>query len=118
MHQPLPFHQNAMLAAEASMAAQEQGKFWEYHDKLFQNQKALTRPDLERYAQELGLNLAKFKDALDKGKFKDVIKKDQEAGNRVGARGTPTFFINGRKLVGAQPPSEFKRVIEGVLKGG
>ena len=67
-----------MPAAIAAMAANEQGKFWEYHDKLFENQRQLKRPDLEKYATELGLDLAKFKDALDKGKFKDAIKKDQE----------------------------------------
>jgi protein-disulfide isomerase len=117
MHQPLPFHNNAMIAAEASMAAHEQGKFWEYHDKLFQNQRALSRPDLERYAQEVGLDMARFRSALDQGKFKDVIKKDQQVGDRVGARGTPTFFINGRRLVGAQPLGEFKRLIDAELKG-
>ena len=117
MHQPLPFHDNAQIAAEASMAANEQGKFWEYHDKLFANQKALGRPELEKYATELGLDLAKFKDALDKGKFKDAVKKDSELGHKVGAGGTPTFFINGRKLVGAQPVEKFKMVIDAELKG-
>ena len=99
------------------MAAAEQGKFWEYHDKLFQNQRALSRADLEKYAQEVGLDVTKFKDALDKGKFKSAIKEDQEIAERAGARGTPTFLINGRKLVGAQPVSEFKRIIDAELKG-
>ncbi|NOJ82232.1 DsbA family protein [Myxococcus xanthus] len=111
-HQPLPFHANAKLAAEASHAAHEQGKFWEYHDKLFANQKAMDRASLEKYAQELGLNVAKFKAALDSGKFKAKVEADMAAGNAVGANGTPTFFINGREFVGAQPFEAFKRVID------
>ncbi|GHG91175.1 thioredoxin domain-containing protein [Comamonas sp. JC664] len=111
-HQPLPFHPNAKLAAEASHAAHEQGKFWEYHDKLFANQKALDRASLEKYATELGLNMAKFKSALDQGKFKAKVEADSSAGNAVGANGTPTFFINGREFVGAQPFDAFKRVID------
>ncbi|MFP2962920.1 DsbA family protein [Myxococcus sp. 1LA] len=111
-HQPLPFHPNAKLAAEASHAAHEQGKFWEYHDKLFANQKALDRASLEKYAQELGLNVSKFKAALDSGKFKAKVESDMSAGSAVGANGTPTFFINGREFVGAQPFDNFKRVID------
>jgi protein-disulfide isomerase len=102
-HQPLSFHPNAKLAAEASMAAHEQGKFWEYHDKLFANQRALDRASLEKYAQELGLNAVKFKAALDSGKFRAKVEADAAAGAAVGANGTPTFFINGREFVGAQP---------------
>jgi protein-disulfide isomerase len=116
MHQPLAFHKDAPLAAEASMAAHEQGKFWEYHDILFKNQKALKRENLEKYAQDLGLNMTKFKAALDSGKYKEHIKKDQAAGAKVGARGTPTFFINGKKLVGAQPQANFEKMIDEALK--
>jgi len=115
-HQPLPFHKNAQLAAEASMAAHDQGKFWEYHDLLFANAKALTRPDLERYAEQLGLDMAKFRDALDTRKFEKVVKDDSAEGTKVGARGTPTFFINGRQLVGAQPIEKFKAEIDAELK--
>jgi protein-disulfide isomerase len=111
-HQPLSFHANAKPAAEASMAAHEQGKFWEYHDKLFQNQKALDRASLEKYAQELGLDTGKFKAALDSGKFRGKVEADSAAGAAVGANGTPTFFINGREFVGAQPFDNFKRVID------
>ncbi|MBN1204539.1 MAG: thioredoxin domain-containing protein [Myxococcaceae bacterium] len=111
-HQPLPFHANAKLAAEASMAAHEQGKFWEYHDKLFSNQKALSRADLEKYAQELKLDLGKFKQALDSGKFRAKVEADSSAGSAVGANGTPTFFINGRQFVGAQPFENFKTAID------
>ena len=115
-HQPLPFHQNAKIAAAASMAANEQGKFWEMHDKLFANQQALDRPNLERYAQELGLDVGKFKAALDSNKFDAYIQADSAEGMRVGANGTPTFFINGRQLVGAQPVDQFKAIIDDELK--
>jgi protein-disulfide isomerase len=111
-HQPLPFHQNAKIAAEASMAAHEQGKFWEMHDKLFGNQNALERASLERYAQELGLNVDQFKAALDSGKFRAKVEADAAAGTAVGANGTPTFFVNGREFVGAQPFESFKKIIE------
>ena len=90
------------------MAANEQGKFWPYHDKLFANQQALDRPNLEKYAEELGLNMTKFKDKVD---------SDAKEGAAVGATGTPTFFINGTKVVGAQPFDQFKTVIDAELKG-
>jgi protein-disulfide isomerase len=115
-HQPLPFHANAHLAATAAMAAQEQGKFWEMHDKLFANQRALDRASLEKYAQELKLDMNKFKQALDTDKFKAALDADSAEGMRVGANGTPTFFINGRTVVGAQPVEAFKKVIDEELK--
>jgi protein-disulfide isomerase len=108
----LPFHQNALSAAEAAMAAGEQGKFWEMHDKLFQNQQALDRASLEKYAGELGLNLGKFKAALDSGKFKASIQADIALAGKLGARGTPAFFVNGRFLSGAQPYANFKQLID------
>jgi protein-disulfide isomerase len=111
-HQPLPFHNNAEPAAEASMAAHEQGKFWEMHDKLFANQQQLDRPSLDKYAQEIGLNMARFKAAMDSSKFKDRIQKDSQEGMKVGANGTPTFFVNGQKIEGAQPFDNFKALID------
>jgi protein-disulfide isomerase len=114
-HQPLSFHANAKPAAMASMAAHEQGKFWEYHDKLFANQRALDRASLERYAQELGLNMAKFKAALDSNKFEAQVTADSQEGMRLGANGTPTFFINGRQIVGAVPFDSFKSIIDDEL---
>jgi protein-disulfide isomerase len=113
---PLPFHDHAHLAAEAALAANEQGKFWQYHDKLFANQQALDRPALEKYAQELGLDMTKFRAALDSGKFKDKVDAEAKEGAAVGATGTPTFFINGTRLVGAQPIDAFKAVIDKELK--
>src|SRR2546423_7618516 len=111
-HFPLPFHPDAPLAWEAALAADAQGKFWEMHDKLFANQQAIKRPDLERYAQELGLDMAKFKQALDAGTYKARIEEDKALGSGVGVNGTPAFFINGRSLVGAVPIGEFKKIID------
>jgi protein-disulfide isomerase len=113
---PLPFHDKAHLAAEAALAANEQGKFWQYHDKLFANQQALDRPALEKYAEELGLDMGKFRAALDSGKYKAKVDSDSKEGAAVGATGTPTFFINGTRLVGAQPVDKFKSVIDEELK--
>jgi protein-disulfide isomerase len=113
---PLPFHDKAHLAAEAALAANEQGKFWQMHDKLFANQQALDRPSLEKYAQELGLDMGKFKAALDSGKFKDKVDAEDKEGAAFGVTGTPTFFINGTRLVGAQPFDAFKAAIDKELK--
>ena len=117
-HVPLPFHNNAQMAAEASMAANEQGKFWEMHDKMFANQQALERPALEKYASEIGLNMDKFKSALDSGKYKSAVTADVTYANGLGTNGmgTPTFFINGRQLAGAMPFESFKSVIDEELK--
>jgi protein-disulfide isomerase len=112
---PLPFHDKAHLAAEASLAAKEQGKFWQMHDILFKNQQALKREDLEKYAQELGLNMHKFREALDSGKFKAKVDEELAEGNKIGANGTPAFFINGKSLSGAQPFEAFKAKIDAAL---
>jgi protein-disulfide isomerase len=109
---PLPFHQNAGPAAEASLEARDQGKFWEMHEKLFANQQALEKDKLEAYAKELGLNVAKFKTALETNKHKTEIDADQKLARDLGASGTPSFFINGRSLRGAQPFDAFKTVID------
>ncbi|MCA9548294.1 MAG: thioredoxin domain-containing protein, partial [Myxococcales bacterium] len=115
-HNPLPFHNDAPLASEAALAANEQGKFWEMHDKLFANQKQLKREDLDKYAQEIGLDMGKYKAALDSGKYQAQIKADQDLAREIGAGGTPNFFINGRKLVGAQPQASFEALIDEQLK--
>ncbi len=114
-NKPLPFHDKAHLAAEAAMAANEQGKFWEYHDTLFAHQDQLDRVGLEKHATDLGLNVEKFKAALDSGKFKSKVDEEVALGDKSGAGGTPTFFINGDKLVGAQPVDAFKKAIDGAL---
>lgn len=112
MQNPLPMHQNAMPAAEAALAANAQGKFWEMHDKMFENQRALAREDLERYAQEIGLDMGRFRRSLDTHEFQRQIEASQALAAQLGARGTPSFFINGRPLRGAQPFEGFKTVID------
>ena len=94
----------------------EQGKFWELHDKMFANQQALDRPSLEKYAQELGLDMAKFKAAIDNPKLKERVEADKKQAAQFGATGTPTFFVNGRKMVGAQAFDAFKPVIDEEIK--
>jgi protein-disulfide isomerase len=113
---PLPFHDKAVPAANAAKAAGEQGKFWEYHGKLFENQTALANEDLEKYAKELGLNMPKWKAAFESNKFKESIEADQALARSLGASGTPSFFINGRSLRGAQPFDAFKAVIDEELQ--
>jgi len=115
-NQPLPFHENAMPAAIAAMAAAQQGKFWEMHDKMFANQQNLKPADFDKYAQEIGLNMAKFKAAIDDPKTKAAVEADMQVGSSLGANGTPTFFINGRKLVGAQPYDSFAKMIDEELQ--
>jgi protein-disulfide isomerase len=115
-HNPLPFHADAPLASKAALAAGEQGKFWEMHDKMFGNQQAIKRENLVAYAKEIGLDAGRFEKDLDNPKYDDVIKKDLAEGAANGANGTPTFFINGRQLVGAQPFDAFKAVIDEELK--
>lgn len=113
---PLPFHNNAHIAAEASLAAHEQGKFWEMHGKLFANQQALDRASLEKYAQELGLNVKRFSAALETGKYKAKVDAELAEGSKIGANGTPAFFINGRSLSGAMPIDAFKTIIDTQIK--
>jgi protein-disulfide isomerase len=113
-NQPLSFHPNAMPAAEAAMAAFEQGndKFWAMHDRLFAKQQELSPAYYEQVAKEIGLDVAKWKAAVDSHKGQGVIQADMSAGSAVGANGTPTFFINGRRLVGAMPFESFKQMID------
>jgi protein-disulfide isomerase len=113
---PLPSHDKAQKAAEAGECALEQGKFWEYKEKLFQNQQALSVDDLKKHAQDLGLNIEQFNSCLDSGKFAAEVGDDLKEGQAAGVSGTPTFLINGEKLLGAQPFSEFQRIIEDKLK--
>lgn len=115
-HNALPFHQRAKPAAMASECAGEQGKFWEMHDKLFANQRALEDTDLDKYASEISLNAGKFKACMTASKFSNKIDEDQRVSQRLGARGTPAFFINGRFLSGAQPFAAFKAIIDEELQ--
>jgi protein-disulfide isomerase len=115
-HNPLPFHKSAMPAALAAEAAGKQGKFWEMHDKLFGDPKGLTPENFEKYAKEIGLNVAQFKKDMESDEVKKRIQAQQKEGAKFGARGTPAFFINGRFLSGAQPLANFKKLIDEELK--
>jgi len=112
---PLSFHPHAAKAAEASLCAADQGKFWEYHDVLFKDQKKLEPTDLKAHASEVGMDAQKFGQCLDSGEKKKAVDADQAAGLQAGVGGTPAFFINGIFLNGAQPLDEFKKVIDGEL---
>ncbi len=114
-NQPLPFHPNAMPAAKAAMAAYRQGKFWQMHDLLFANQRDLNDANYEKWAQQIGLDMAKFKKDMASPAVADEIAADSKEGQRLGANGTPSFFINGRSVVGAQPFESFKSVIDSEL---
>ncbi|MBE4748716.1 thioredoxin domain-containing protein [Corallococcus sp. ZKHCc1 1396] len=114
---PLEFHKQAQKAAEASLCANDQGKFWEMHDQLFANQKALGVEDLKKHATELKLDTAKFNACLDSGEKAAQVKADLADGSKVGVNGTPAFFINGIMLSGAQPFDEFKSIIDAELSG-
>ncbi len=112
---PLGFHQYAQKSAEAAECADEQGKFWEYHDKIFENQAALSSANLKQWASEIGLDTNKFNDCLDSGKMASEVKKDMSDGTAVGIRGTPGFIINGKLVSGAQPFSVFQQIIDAEL---
>ncbi len=109
---PLEMHPDARRSAEASLCAHEQGKFWEYHDLLFEHPDALKDAQLRGYAGELGLSPGKFSECLDSGRFSQAVQADIADGDRAGVQGTPHFFLNGLSLVGAQSLPEMKRLVE------
>jgi protein-disulfide isomerase len=115
---PLPFHNNAKPAAEAALAANELGKFWQMHEILFKNQQALTAADLEKYAKDIGLDMAKYKAAIDSHKYAAQVEQDMKQGSSLGVEGTPAAFVNGQLVSGAQPVDAFKKIVEAELKGG
>jgi len=114
-HFPLTFHQFAQKAAEASECANEQGKFWQYHNKIFENQRQLNNENLKKWASELELDAKKFNECIDSGRMKDKVQQDMDDGINAGISGTPGFFINDVKLVGAQPFDAFKQAIDSQL---
>src|SRR5207249_4331224 len=99
-------------AAEAAQCAAEQGKFWEFHDRLFGDQSRLSDEDFKKDAAQLGLDSAQFDTCVDSHKYKAEIDNDLHVGDEAGVSGTPAFYINGRMLSGAQPFGEFKRIID------
>lgn len=121
---PLSFHPMAQKYAEAAQCAEDQSKFWEMHDKIFEEQEKLGQGtisayginDVKRWAGELGLNASSFNQCLDSGKYTDEVRQDFEDGTRAGVNGTPTFFINGTSVVGAQPFGNLKAIIDEELE--
>lgn len=121
-HLPLSFHKKAKDASRASMAAGEQGKFWEYKAKLMASLNQWANGNAPQlfilYAKELGLDVKKFEEDQKKESYNKAIEKDVALAGRIGARGTPTFVINGVIVRGAQPIEHFEKVIALTLKEG
>jgi protein-disulfide isomerase len=109
-------HPEARPAAIASECAKEQGKFWEYHDKIFDNQKDLPTKPYVAYAKEFGLDIAKFEECLQNPAVDARVTSDFTAGESIGVNSTPTFFVNGKKVAGALPFDQFKTIIDEELK--
>ena len=112
---PLPFHRNAQRAHEAALEARAQrgdSAFWAMHDLLFQNQRALSPGDLERYAASLGLDVSAFRAALDDHRHAAAIERDVALGQRAGVTGTPATFLNGRLVSGARPYADFEAIVD------
>lgn len=111
--------EESIWAAEASECANDQGKFWEYHDYLFthqagENQGAFSKANLKKFAAEMKLDSAAFDACLDSGKHTEVVKAETAFGQSLGARSTPSFLVNGRALVGAQPFEVFQQLIASI----
>jgi len=108
-------HPDACKAAEAAECAKDQGKFWEYHNKLFENQQSLSIVDLKSYAVDIKLDTKEFNSCLDSGDKAEEVSKDAVEGSTYGVSGTPWFSINGQVLSGAYPFSAFKEIIDAQL---
>lgn len=113
---PLSFHQFSKKTHEAAHCAEDQGKYFEYNKKIFENQTNLTPDDLKKYAKEMALNSSKFDKCLDKGEHAKDVEQSMERGLQVGVTGTPAYFVNGIQLSGAQPITAFKEIIDEELK--
>ena len=115
---PIPrLHPEAPKAHEAARCAGEQGKFWEYHDLLFDRSPRQAPDDLKQYANDLKLDTAAFDQCLDSGKHATEVNSDVQEGVRLRVEGTPTFFINGRRLAGSEPLTTFQKIIDSELAG-
>tara|TARA_Y100000034_G_C6763987_1_gene340479 strand:- start:20 stop:739 length:720 start_codon:yes stop_codon:yes gene_type:complete len=108
-------HPQAMPAAEASECADDQGKFWEYHDILFERQSSLSSSNYVKWAEELGLDTNEFQECLDSNKHKDEVNNDLRDASSAGGRGTPYFIVGNQALSGAQPFAAFQQAIEAQL---
>jgi protein-disulfide isomerase len=110
-------HPNAFSAAEAANCANEQGGFWDYHNRLFSMELGLSKSAYQEYASQLDLDESEFNDCLDSGKYQEEVQSDFDYAAELGVRSTPTFFINGIAVVGAQPFEVFQQVIDKELAG-
>ncbi len=115
---PLDFHQNAHVASQAALAAHAQGKFWELHDRMFADQAKLDRPSLELAAKELGLNVATFKKALDDKTYAAAVDADIKIGQAISVDGTPTMFLNGKRVTDPTSFEALSKEIDAALGGG
>ncbi|MBF0284052.1 MAG: DsbA family protein [Magnetococcales bacterium] len=115
-HLPLPSHTQATKAAEASQCAGVQGKFWEYHDAIFENQEKLDAALLKDLAGRVKLDVSAFNKCLDEGKTAAAVKVDMETARTLGVNSTPTFFLNGIMIQGALPTADFKKMIQAELE--
>ncbi len=106
-----PIHKNSAIAAEAAECANEQGMFWEYHDVLFENQDKLDEESLKKYALDIQLDAEQFNSCFDSEKYKNTVLQDLSEGKSLGVRGTPTFFVNGKMVLGVD-----KEKIEKIIK--
>ena len=113
---PYKYRDYSHIAAEPLLAAGDQGKYWEMHDLLLSRSPKLDRASLIGYAEELGLDKKRFVSDLDTMKHKDIIEKDKELAFSLDLYNTPTFFINGRKVVGNRPYAYLKKIVEEELK--
>ena len=111
-HYPLPFHKEAEPAAKASWAAQQQGKFWEFHDELFNNQDKLGAGFYLETAKKLKLDEKKFKADMESAEAAKQVKLDADTGSKNGIQGTPGFFVNGVAVKGAYPVDHFKKLVD------
>jgi protein-disulfide isomerase len=114
---PLSMHPHAEMAAEASLAAREQGKFWEMYEVLFKNYRQLSQNNILAMAKDLGLDMDKFKADLASGKFEAVVEKDLADGEAAGVYGTPSFYINGKQYNGEVTLAALKPILAAELKG-
>lgn len=115
---PLSMHPHASLAAAASLAANQQGKFWQMHDVLFKNFRKLARENILGFAKDIGLDMNKFTADLDSPKYQEVIKKDLADGETAGVYGTPSFFVNGKHYNGPLSLDAIKPILDAELKTG
>jgi protein-disulfide isomerase len=114
-HLPLRIHKRARAAAEASACADHQGKFWEYHDVMFENNRDLTGADLERYAEEVELDMDAFRKCAADRQFQQIVESDAQTALELGLSGAPAFFINGVPMRGARPLQDFVKLIDAEL---